>query len=330
MMDHKRILTRAWTLLWKSRALWLFGFLFVLAGGGSLNFPGSNGSGGSSNQTTQPGVLPPNFNFTPPDWRMIAIIGIAVLLVLVALVIATLVVRYLAETALMAGVAEIETTGEPLTVRRGFRLGWSRQAWRLFLTDLAVYLPLTLGGLLLVTIAALPLLLWLTPMTPLNVLATIFSVGLELLVILSLIGLAVALSVIMPFSRRQVVLEKQGIRAALRQGLALVRAALVDTGLLWLLLAGIRIGWSLVMIPITILLIIVAALIGGVPAGLAYLVTQNWIWPAAIGGSLFLLVLIPAAAFVVGLFETYVSAAWTLAYREVASRNPLPTAEASA
>jgi hypothetical protein len=332
IMDHKRILTRAWTLLWKSRALWLFGFLFALAGGGGTNFPGGSNSGRSGGQPpTSGGLYPsapsPDVFFNSLDWRMIATIGIAVLLVLVILAIVAVAIRYMAETALIAGVAEIETTGEKLTVRRGFRLGWSRQAWRLFLTDLAVYLPLTVGGLLLIAIAALPLLLWMTPMVPLNILASIFSVGLELLIILGLIGLTLALSVIMPFSRRRVVLEKMGVRAALRQGLALVRASLVDTGLLWLLLAGIRIGWSLVMIPIVILLVIAAALIGGVPAGLAYLATQNWIWPAAIGGSLFLLVLIPAAAFVVGLFEAYTSTSWTLAYRDVSSRSLLPQAE---
>src|SRR5260370_25727813 len=33
-MNHGKILSRAWTLVWNARALWLFGFLFALAGGG--------------------------------------------------------------------------------------------------------------------------------------------------------------------------------------------------------------------------------------------------------------------------------------------------------
>ena len=59
---------------------------------------------------------------------------------------------------------------------------------------------------------------------------------------------------------------------------------------------------------------------GGVPAGVAYLVSQSWVWAAVVGAPLFLLVLIPSVAFVEGLFETYASTAWTLTYRDVASR----------
>src|SRR5258708_2993613 len=48
-MNHGKILARAWTLVWHSRALWLFGFLFALAGGGgSFSCPqsGSRGAAG--------------------------------------------------------------------------------------------------------------------------------------------------------------------------------------------------------------------------------------------------------------------------------------------
>jgi len=321
-MDHKRILTRAWTLLWQARALWLFGFLFALTGGG-MNFPGGNGGADGRGRPTPPGVpsAPSSGAFVNSiDWGVALPIAVGVVLALVVLAAVILAVRYMADTALMAGVTEIEDTAEKLTVRRGFRLGWSRQAWRLFLIDLMVYVPLAVGGLLLLAIAALPLLTWLTLNQPLSILATVVSVGLELLIILGLVVVILALSVIMPYSRRRVVLDKQAIRDALRQGLAMVRTSFADTGLMWLLLAGIRIGWSLVMIPLTIVLLIVAAVIGGIPAAVAYLATQYWVWPAIVGGTLFVLVFVPSAAFVTGLFEAYTSASWTLAYREVSNR----------
>src|SRR5206468_279518 len=107
---------------------------------------------------------------------------------------------------------------------------------------------------------------------------------------------------------------------ALRQSARLVRASLTDTGLMWLLLAGIRIVWSLVMIPATIVLIILAVIVGGVPAALAYALSHTWVWPAVIGVPLFLLVIVPSAAFLGGLFETYVSTSWTLTYREAMSK----------
>jgi hypothetical protein len=321
-MNHQKILTRAWTMVWHYRALWLFGFLFVLTGGGGglSTFNGGNGRGGSSQPSGGgPGQFP-GINPGTVDWTTVWLIVAGVIAVVLVLIIAMLLIRYMAETALMAGADEIERTGAALTVRRGFRLGWSRQAWRLFLIDLLVYLPLTLGALALMAAAALPLLLWLTKLVPLAILATVFTAALELLLILGLIALGLGLSVLMPYARRRVVLDGQGVRAALRQGLKLVRASLTDTGLMWLLLAAIRIVWSLVMIPITILLLLLAGVIGGVPAGVAYLVSQSWVWAAVVGAPLFLLVLIPSAAFVGGLFETYVSTAWTLTYREVSSR----------
>src|SRR5260370_11942784 len=106
----------------------------------------------------------------------------------------------------------------------------------------------------------------------------------------------------------------------MRQSARLVRAWLVDAGLMWLLLAGLRIVWGLVMVPIVVVIFALAAIVGGVPAAVAYLVSHTWVWAAVVGVPLFLLILIPTTAFVSGLFETYVSASWTLTYREPVSK----------
>jgi hypothetical protein len=322
-MNHGRILSRAWTMVWQYRALWLFGFLFALTGGGGglqLNLGGSNGGTGGP-RTGPNGTGPfPRFPFPNFNWSAVLWIAGAVLVVLVVLGVVGTVVRYMAETALMAGADEIESTGAALSVRRGFRLGWSRQAGRLFLTDVVIYLPLGVAGLVLLAVGAAPLLLWLTRQAPLGVIGTLITAALELLVILGLLALALALSVVMPYLRRRVVLDQQGPLAALRQSLRLVRASLVDTGLMWLLLAAIRIVWSLVMIPVGLVLLVLAVVVGGVPAALAYLASQSWVWPVVVGLPLFLLVLIPSAAFVGGLFETYVSTSWTLTYRDVTGK----------
>jgi hypothetical protein len=262
----------------------------------------------------------PNIPVGSINWNTVVTIAAIVVGVLLLLAIAATIVRYIAETALMAGADEIESTGAAPSVRQGFRLGWSRQAWRLFLTDLLIGLPLAAAAILLLAAAATPLLLWLTHQTPLGVLGTVVTVALEALVICALVVVGLALSVVMPYLRRRVVLGKQGPRAALRQSLALVRASLVDTGLMWLLLAAIRIVWSLVSFPILLALFIVAAIIGGLPAGLAYVVSHTWVWAAAVGVPLFLVALIPSTAFVEGLFEAYVSTSWTLTYREVAGK----------
>jgi hypothetical protein len=318
-MNHSQILRRAWTLVWHYRTLGFFGFLFALAGGGgglqfsrggtsSYNF---NGSGTGPNNR---GTLP-NFSLPPIDWTTVIWIGLGVLAVLLVLGMVAAVVRYVSETALMAGADEIESTGAALSVRQGFRLGWSRQAGRLFLTDLLIYLPLTVGALVLLAAGALPLLLWLSRQIPLGVIGTLLTVALELVFILGLIALSLVLSVVMPYVRRRVVLNQQAPLAALRQSAQLVRASLLDTGLMWLLLAGLRIVWSLVMFPVVLVLLVLAAVVGGVPAGVAYLLSHSWVWPVVVGLPLFLLILVPSTAFVEGLFETYVSTSWTLTYR---------------
>jgi hypothetical protein len=142
-----------------------------------------------------------------------------------------------------------------------------------------------------------------------------------LLVILFIIAVALAVSLVTPYIRRRVVLSTQGILASLRQGLMLVRVSLLDTGLMWLLLVGVRILQWIVMIPVLIVVVTLSLVIGGAPAGLVYLVSHSWVAAAIVGVPLFLIALVPPIAFVLGLFEVYLSTSWTLAYRDVVARH---------
>ncbi len=312
-MDHLKILSRAWTITWRYRALWLFGFLFALAGGGSSGGGGGNG-GGSGTRWTQP--APSNI-----PWNTVLMIILIAVAVILVLVVALTILRYVAETAMIAGVDEIEGQGIALTVRRGFRLGWSRQAWRLFLTDLVIYLPLVVMALILLAFAASPLLLLLVKADVARAIGIVATIGFALLVILFIIAVALVISVVMPYIRRRVVLGQQGVMASIRQGVMLVRASLLDTGLMWLLLIAVGFVWGIAKIPVLIIVVALSLVLGGVPAGLAYLISHSWVITAILGGSLFLLVLIPVMSFVEGLFQVYRSTAWTLTYREAIARH---------
>jgi hypothetical protein len=321
MMNHLKILSRAWTMLWHYRALWLFGFLFALAGGGS-SFGGSSGGGSSSSGGSGSGVpprWPPEFPNVP--WNTIGIIILGVVAAALLLIVILTIVRYVAETALIAGVDEIEITGEAFTVRRGFRLGWSRQAWRLFLTDLTIGLVLMFGILVLLALAASPLLLLLVNVDVVRMIAVGVAILLILPAILFIIVAGLTLSLVMPYIQRRVVLGRQGVVASVRQGLKLVRSSLRDTGLMWLLLVAIGFVWGIIKIPVVIVLVVVASLMGGVPAGLVYLVSHSWVAAVVVGLPLFLLVLVPVMSCVEGLFQVYHSSAWTLAYRQVVTQH---------
>ncbi len=325
-MDHLKILSRAWTLVWRFRALWLFGFLFVLAGGGSSfggapnggssngGAPGSNGPSGGSVPSVPPSV-------PAISWDTVGLIIVGIVAAALLLTVIVTIVRYVAETALIAGVDEIENTGETLTVRRGFRLGWSRQAWRLFLTEFTVYLLFGLAAILLLALAASPLLLLLTNADGIRPIAVGATLLLVLPAILFLIVAALTLSLVMPYVQRRVVLGRQGVEAAVRQGLKLVRGSLRDTGLMWLLLVAIGFVWGIVRIPLFIVLVVAAALLGGLPAGLIYLASHSWVPAVVVGLPLFLLALIPTITFVEGLYQAYNSSAWTLAYRQVTAQH---------
>jgi hypothetical protein len=191
----------------------------------------------------------------------------------------------------------------------------------LFLTDLTIGLVLVFGVLVLLALAASPLLLLLVNVDVVRVIAVGATTLLALPTILFFIVVGVAFSLVRPYIQRRVVLGRQGVLASIRQGLKLVRVSLRDTGLMWLLLVAIGFVWGIVKIPVLIIAVALSLVLGGVPAGLAYLISHSWIVAGILGGSLFLLVLVPVMSFVEGLFQVYWSTAWTLTYREAMARH---------
>src|SRR6266508_3558026 len=163
-MDPVKILKRAWYILWSYRALWVFGLVLALAAGSST----SRGSGNNGVQYRQD--QGENQQFTPHSMQeafrefnqelnklfkegipashisgealttFLWVIG-AFVLVMLILGIVVAIARYVSETAVIRMVDEYESSGDKMTVRQGFRIGWSRTAWRLFLINLIVNLP---------------------------------------------------------------------------------------------------------------------------------------------------------------------------------------------
>jgi hypothetical protein len=323
-MDHINILKRAFSVTWNYRVLWVFGFLLALTlprnGGGSnsgIRFSGNefNGSQGFPN-------VPPEF------WAQIlsaiVAIGIALVCLFFLIAIVATIVRYISETALMRMVDMNEANGEQVSVRSGFRLGWSRRALRLFLIDLLIGIVGAIAFLLLLAVAAAPLLVWLTNSDLLRVLGTVAAIGMILLVILLFILIAIIVSVVMHFIRRAAVLEDLGVFESIQRGLVLVRQRLGDIVIMALIMFAVGLGWVALSIPVFILLLLVALVLGGLPAFLAGMITSVFAQGAlpsivaiAVGLPIFLVVLIVPGGFIGGLYETFKSSTWTLTFREV-------------
>jgi len=229
-------------------------------------------------------------------------------------------------------VDDYEETGEKRSVRQGFRLGWSRTALRLFLINLLIGLPTALAFILLFALAAAPLLLWTTKSTAAGVVGTVATIGLSFLVILLAIVVGVVLSLLMRFFRRVCALEELGVIESIRQGFDFVRQHLKDVGIMWLIMVGLGLGWMILMIPVTILLVVVGAMVGSFPAllvgGLASLFLEGavpWILAAAVGIPIFILVVAVPGLFLGGLAEVFKSSVWTLTYRELRALESLET-----
>jgi hypothetical protein len=256
--------------------------------------------------------------------RTLIVLGIGLASAIILLVIASRIVRYVAETALIRMANEYGETGKRHTIRRGFRMGWSCSAWRLFLIRLAIDLPVAVALLLLFLVAVAPLLLWTAGRTVVGVIGTLSTISLFLIAIPVAMVVAAAVSLLRRLSWRACVLEGLGVTSAIRQGYAIVRDNLLDAGVTWLIAAGLRIGWAISTIPIILALLIVGVTLGGALAllvggltGLAFEGATPWVVASVVGVPAFLLVLAAPLACLGGLLEVFLSSTWTLTYRRL-------------
>ena len=321
-MDHFKIIRRALETTWRYRALWLFGAILALTSGGR----GNGGGGSSGGNVTLPGpenTFPGIDGAGPPVWLILTIIGIIVILAL-AFGIASVIARYLSENALIKMVDAREESETEYGVKDGFRLGWSRSAWRFFLIDLVVFLPPILLFILALAFGASPLLLWVTERQVLGIIGTIMAIGLLFIILLLFIVLFVILTLLRHFFLRVAALEGKGVFDAMREGFALVRRHVGDVLLMGLIMFGLGIAFTLLSIPVILMLVVFGLLAGGLPAlllgGLTSIFFEGavpWIVGLIVGLPLFFLVFGVPALFLGGLYETFKSTTWTLTYREL-------------
>jgi hypothetical protein len=352
-MDHTKILKRAWHILWSYKVLWIFGFILALTaaswGGG-----GSSYSFGSTDFEGRPitEIAPDEFRreleegfedfgrelerafedledffgegVRSPTVDDIITVVVAVLIFFLILFILGRIARYVADAAMIKMVDHYEETGEKLTFRQGLGLGWSQTAWRLFLINLTIDLPtiIVLGILFLLAFA--PLFLWGTGVTSVGVVGTVGAIGLFFIWILVVIVVSVILDLLKQFFRRACAIDGLGVFASIRRGYQILRANLKDVGVMWIIMVGIGIAYPLVILPIGLVVLFAAVVLGGgsflVLAGLTSLVTSGatpWIIAGLLAFPIFLLSMMIPLGFVGGLKETFVSSTWTLTYREV-------------
>jgi len=303
-MEYTKILKRAFEMVWRYRALWLFGALLALTtvngffvgydwdreefrdditvtlpSGSTIYLPGE----GLTIDLSDPDDLSVWIDeqewrelrelltdVIPPEvWSIVIAAGI----VLLGVILFGAIARYVAEAALIRMVNQTEETGEKLSLRRGLRLGFSRTAWRLFLIDLLVFGLRGLCLLAVLAVALSPLLLWATRSAPAGIAGTVVTVGLFFLWVLLSIVVGVVLSPLMQVIRRACAVEGLGAIASIRRGVATVKGHLREVVVVWLIWISTRLLWMFAAVPVMIVIspvmllsIALGAALGGVPA----------------------------------------------------------------
>jgi hypothetical protein len=360
MLDIRKILQRSWHILWNYRTLWIFGFILALAIGGN-NIGNNSGYKFNDRQTNQqPSVQTPggwqglqgntfaekmNDAFRqagaalsnlqqqhPVEFRMGIAVAITLFVVILIFSLLIAVLRYVAETASIQMVNEYEQTGVKVGFRQGWKYGWSRSSWRLFLINFIVHLPVLILFVLLGLISW-----WIFSALLGGVESTIISrliagIGLAFLFIFVTVIAMVVLYVLRDLAWRMSVLEGTGVTESLSGVTALVKRQWKNVGLMWLVMIGIRIVWAIAFFILILPLLIVSILtaVGGllvaivptlVTAGIASLLSAPAYWPWAfalvIGLPFFFIVTFSPVILVNGWGQIYYSSVWTMTYREL-------------
>lgn len=361
-MDPVKILKRAWHILWSYRALWVFGLILALATAGSTGGGSNNGSQFQYNLNEQDMQRIPRDlrqgmeeftremerlfedgpqNVDIPQEQLTALIWIVVIFTLVMIVLGVVVAiaRYVSETAVIRMVDEYESAETKLTVREGFRIGWSRTSWRLFLINLVVSLPAILLALALLFTGIGVFIAVENGSLTFTSFSVITMIGLVFVLVFAVVILSIFLNLLRHFVWRASALEDVGVQESFSRGWALVRENWKSVGLMWIVMVGLGIVWaiaSIILIVLTLPVVLVTAAIAFaisvLPAlllvGLFHLFLGNVL--AWVLGIVFVLPLFFTIAFspwlVLGSWQAvFTSTVWTLTYREVKA---LPTATA--
>ncbi len=322
-MDYITILQRAFRITIKYRALWIFGFFLALCSASSnLGGNGGSGSGGpdqSGNGFDKSEFDVPFESFAMPEaniWLIVAGIVAAILCLILVFVVIGIIVRAVTRTALIGMVDQVEET-EAVTVRDGWRMGWSKRAWTVFAVSFIIIAPLIVLFGVLLALFLLPLLLLFLENGVLTFVGIAGVAGLMLLWILAVIIVTIAVTPLLEFGWRYAVLHQRGAVDSVQAAYALIRHNFKDVAIILLLLTGIIMVWILASIILFIVLMLLGLAVGIIPGLIAFLLSQTWWIGLLVGMAPFMVIVMVPMVFAKGLYLTFRSVVWTLVFREL-------------
>ena len=361
MISIRKILKQSWQILWNYRILWVFGLLLAITSSGSMsggntsNYQVSEGdvnsfprvlSDGAPQWVRQLGewfVQNVEPLFTHPELHIQTFVMIGVVLFLIVLLFSTLAafIRYPSETAVIRMVDEYENSGSKLGFRQGWKLGWNRRAFRLWLIDLILSLPVIVLVLLIIGAGVLVYFSVSATFQVTNLTGVVIAIGLGFLSLFLMILASVFLTLLRNFFARAAALENLGVKESIKYGWAMFKRNWKNAGRMWLVMVGIGIGFGIagliaffILIPAYLVLLVPAALIAAIPALIALGISNIFasgplVWVITVLAALpffFTAIFSPLILFN-GWFKIFESNVWTLTYREIKAMENLKEPE---
>jgi hypothetical protein len=300
-MDYGKVLSRAWEITWRWKILWLLGFL------AALGSAAGSGSSGSSSYTTDSSDWAGYQASTIPGeiWALVA--GAVCLGIIFA--IAIWVVSTIARGGLIAGVQQVEDEGST-SFGQAWRVGASR-FWSLFGISVLAALPLLILAFvgviaLVVAIAGGISAADVSEGAVMGVVIPAVTCSCTLLCGMIIVG--IILAQIRIYAERAAVLEGLGWIDAFGRGWQVLKDNLGPTIVFWLIFFVL--GFVVVTVIGFVLFITLF------PMSMIAISSDSGAWILASLCCLVPLAMVVSA--VVGaIIETFSSATWTLAYREM-------------
>jgi hypothetical protein len=363
MMNTTKILQNSWNLMLHYRALWLFGVILALT---TVSFASPLWLTADDNPSDRTLInweissrdqawIKENFGLelplqykleiedltfrlddpllSPQEKSRLINITIRIFLILLAFLVVMLLFRYTARAALIKMVNDHQTNKEKYPTRKGWSLGFSTAALKMFLIDLIVYPLLFLFTILLLLAALIPVLIAIKGSPAAITIGVLLMISLTLVSVAGIIVMWIAGMITLQIARRACLIEGLGVFASIWRGIRLTRLHLRSVGTTWLILLGVDLIYPILIAPVAILLLGAGLAFSGLLAFalgslLSLLMVKATAWTIAVITGLVLLVLIICIPITLlsGLLEVFKSSTWTLTFREgISNRNLSPS-----
>ncbi len=309
-MDYGQVISDAWRITWNNKFLWVLGFLAALTSGVS--------SGNSSRYSMGEGDFANNPEMA---MRMGALaLGLVCVFGIIGIILALISVA--ARGGLIDAVNRIDD-GEQLTLGEAFSAG-TKSMWRLIGVYLLTFLPLIIVGIVVGIIAVVAFggtVAMSTLENPNSLLAGglgFFGLCMCLLAC-ALIPVSIVLTFVAELGARATVINKMRITESISHGWQTFRANMGPVIILavLLLIIGIMVGVVMAMIMLPLSLVVFGPAIISLIANEGSVGSLNIAW--MIGGGLCLGIL---GAALMSVYQTWISAVWTLAYKALSGKGP--------